>query len=691
MSANDHPQRTPPRNNSKNRMCRNVVIHGYCKFENKGCEYNHDSSKFAVNSQTTSSSPDLKMKLRVDSPVFTPTTSSSAATDAALQFAAKVAESQAAAAAAAAAAAPANVNPGSNAAGTPLNTTTYYDTSAHQQQHQQRQLPPQPQVVQSYDSNPYAYYSDPGGGAAVTTQQHHQQQQQTSPEMALGHAMRNMNLGASQQQLQQVADPQHSAALDPYYAQQQVAMVAPQQPLQYHLYTTPLPHISNLHPHQKTIHSFFLPDHLREDLQRKSEAVQQVLDPSAPEYHRLPQEIHHYHSFYPLDVHRERSVKVFGYPTWVYKAFSSVDGKPYVLRRVEGFRLTNESAMSSIEGWRRIRHSNIVSVREAFTTKAFGDNSLVFVYDYHPLSTTLSTKYFSASANSGAMGKGVPEKNLWSFITQLASALKTIHAAALAACCIEPSKILVTGKNRIRLNCCGIFDMLSYTHQPSPNNTHNPSKTPTPTSSSTTAHHQQEDLLHFGQLIVALACGSLSAVHNLPKSIDHIIRHNSIDLKNVILYLLSKPSSYKTIDDVVTMIGPRILHEINSAHHYNDQLEGHLQRELENGRIVRLLAKLGTINERPEFDLDRTWSETGDRYLLKLFRDYIFHQVDDQNRPLVDMAHIVQCLNKLDAGVDEKLMLTSRDDNSCLIVSYKELRSCVENTFLELCKQGGAT
>ena len=39
------------------------------------------------------------------------------------------------------------------------------------------------------------------------------------------------------------------------------------------------------------------------------------------------------------------------------------------------------------------------------------------------------------------------------------------------------------------------------------------------------------------------------------------------------------------------------------------------------------MAKLGMINERPEFAQDPSWSETGDRYLLKLLRDYIFHQV----------------------------------------------------------------
>lgn len=33
---------------------------------------------------------------------------------------------------------------------------------------------------------------------------------------------------------------------------------------------------------------------------------------------------------------------------------------------------------------------------------------------------------------------------------------------------------------------------------------------------------------------------------------------------------------------------------------YADELENELMSELENGRLVRLMAKLGFINERPE-------------------------------------------------------------------------------------------
>jgi PAB-dependent poly(A)-specific ribonuclease subunit 3 len=136
--------------------------------------------------------------------------------------------------------------------------------------------------------------------------------------------------------------------------------------------------------------------------------------------------------------------------------------------------------------------------------------------------------------------------------------------------------------------------------------------------------------------------------------------------------------------------------------------------ELENGRLVRLLCKFGFINERPEYvslplraprdDLvprfarEPRWSETGDRYIIKLFRDYVFHQVDEGGNPVVNMSHVITCLNKvgfvfcspgflmpfcpqLDAGIDERIMLVSRDEQSCLVVSYKEIKSCIESSF----------
>lgn len=62
-----------------------------------------------------------------------------------------------------------------------------------------------------------------------------------------------------------------------------------------------------------------------------------------------------------------------------------------------------------------------------------------------------------------------------------------------------------------------------------------------------------------------------------------------------------------------------------------------------------------TNGDISRLSLDPTWAETGDRYMLKLFRDYVFHQVTEDGRPWLDMSHVVQCLNKLDAGASEKV------------------------------------
>ena len=48
-------------------------------------------------------------------------------------------------------------------------------------------------------------------------------------------------------------------------------------------------------------------------------------------------------------------------------------------------------------------------------------------------------------------------------------------------------------------------------------------------------------------------------------------------------------------------------------------------------QFYRLLTKLCTVVDRADLNGDASWSEYGDRYMLKLFRDYIFHQVSRTN------------------------------------------------------------
>ena len=209
------------------------------------------------------------------------------------------------------------------------------------------------------------------------------------------------------------------------------------------------------------------------------------------------------------------------------------------------------------------------------------------MYDYHPLSISLHAKHFAKSESINF--QGIPSDVLFSYLCQLTSAISTIHNANLAVRVLDATKILLTGKNRIRINCCGILDILAFDDRKS------------------LLQHQQEDLFHFGQLILSLACGSLGALLDLPKAFDYISKQYSHEIKDIVVYLLSPPTAQKSIRDIASILIHQYLHEIDSSLRYllflrrqNDGLEDELGRELENGRLFRLVCKLGFINERPE-------------------------------------------------------------------------------------------
>lgn len=436
----------------------------------------------------------------------------------------------------------------------------------------------------------------------------------------------------------------------------------------------------------------------------------------------------HFHSLVPLDIATQKSTTAFGYNSWLYKAQSSKDGYFYALRRLEGnqsridsfsrlpeadaltgFRLTSEKSIRTIQAWKRIVSASCVTIHDCFTTRAFGDSSLVFVTDYHPNSKTLLEIHYPAHGGShrsirAAGAALVPEHIIWGYLVQLTSALKSVHANGLTARIITPSKILVTGKNRIRLNANAILDVV----QPPPDNH--------PVQSL-----HQEDLRQLGRLALGLATGNpnpsnYASSPAATKALDSLTRTYSERFKATILSLLdagnnSNPAAIHTIPTLSSSVADHALSSLDASLHTSDTLTSTLTTELENGRIVRLLVKLHQVTERPELSphdpssssvpantgvsgpytpqqaaLNRgAWSETGERYYLKLFRDYVFHQVSaETGRPVLDLAHVITCLNKLDAGSEEKVALVTRDEQNVIVVSFREVRRGLETAWGEL-------
>lgn len=148
------------------------------------------------------------------------------------------------------------------------------------------------------------------------------------------------------------------------------------------------------------------------------------------------------------------------------------------------FRLANSKCTVLVDMWKRLSHTNLVQLREVFTTKAFGDHcpyfrrtrvyfvhhlymytvprshrsrffpAMVFVYDYHPASETLLNKHFASTELNGYTdpfssdpnaprpyshtkntilrqqhSSMLPESVIWSYIIQLTAAFRVIHAA----------------------------------------------------------------------------------------------------------------------------------------------------------------------------------------------------------------------------------------------------------------------
>ncbi|XP_030254136.1 PAN2-PAN3 deadenylation complex subunit PAN3 isoform X1 [Sparus aurata] len=458
----------------------------------------------------------------------------------------------------------------------------------------------------------------------------------------------------------------------------------------YHIYPPTAPHVAYMQP-KANAPSFFMADELRQELINRHLITMAQIDHS--ENPDVPSEVDSYHSLFPLEPlpppNRMQKTSNFSYITSCYKAVNSKDDLPYCLRRIHGFRLVNTKCMMLVDMWKKIQHSNSVTLREVFTTKAFGDHSLVFSYDFHAGAETMFSRHFNDPAADSYFTKRkwgqhepppprqhaglLPESLIWAYIVQLSSALRTIHTAGLACRVMDPSKILITGKTRLRVNCVGVFDVLTFDNS----QTNHLALMP---------QYQQADLVSLGKVVLALACNSLAGIQreNLQKAMELVSINYSSDLKNLILYLLTEQSRLRSVNDIMPMIGARFYTQLDASQMRNDVIEEDLAKEVQNGRLFRLLAKLGTINERPEFQKDPTWSETGDRYLLKLFRDHLFHQVTEAGTPWIDLSHIVSCLNKLDAGVPEKISLVSRDEKSVLVVTYSDLKRCFDSTFQEL-------
>lgn len=483
--------------------------------------------------------------------------------------------------------------------------------------------------------------------------------------------------------------------------------------------------------------SFTLPEEtkeLKDDILRRQKTTaassnSNLMPTDAEILENLPEQVQDYVDLYPMERAANLGGRsnlissVFGFITSLYRATNLNSNQTVCLRRVHSFqpnKSNSKSLLGTVEAWRKLHCANMVRLLQVFTTEDFGDNSLILVYQYFPHAITMMQQYFSDPINSGMNSGGnsihgfsatnrpysqqhailktrlLPENLLWHYVIQISASLRLIHSQGLAYRILDPTKILITTSipkcqpsqlqpnqyPRIRLNSCGLFDLVSHDHtiQEQTNNTKE--------------FYQQlqlDDLVSFGRFCLALATNSLTNAkrENWETALELVTRTYSGDLKALIVTLLSskQPTTdgkRRTVNDIMPMIGARFYVQLNLSYEIFDNAQAELEREALNGKLFRLLVKISMINDRPELRLDPSWSETGDRYMLKLFREYLFHQLNQDGTPWLDTGHVVSTLIKFDAGSQEKICLISRDEQHVLVVSYAELKKCFETAFSDL-------
>lgn len=452
-------------------------------------------------------------------------------------------------------------------------------------------------------------------------------------------------------------------------------------PLNYHLYApAPPPRLAiPLAPHETNANDMFIDNNLRETLQKKNEATLMTMGRG-----NFPDSVNVYHSLTPIDM--ETKSKVWKIKSIVFKVFSNVDGNPYILRKLDQHELVdidNESPFRTIKRWKLINNSNIVKLQDCFTTIAFGGNNsqLCIVYDYYPNANTLLEQHINRKL--GGRLEPVTESLLWAYIIQITNALLTIHENGLAArSSLSISKIIVTSKNRIKLGSCGISDILNYDNDKDL------------LLSKMIKQLQKEDLKNFGYVILELANLMLPITmkHNqeINPGDENVAREVLKKLQGVISQELTDALS-KLIFDYMDVnlekfnqiyLSKKLMIMINNLQDSQDYTENQLTSELENARLFRLMTKLNFILDNPNLN----WKENERIYVIKLFNDYVFHQTDEVNKPIIDLSRVLIKLNKLDCGIDEKFMLITRDEKLSILISYKELRDLIDSVFRTLTK-----
>lgn len=290
----------------------------------------------------------------------------------------------------------------------------------------------------------------------------------------------------------------------------------------------------------------------------------------------------------------------FGYPSSTFQVVSREDGYIYCLRRFDSVKsVSHKIAATVLEQWAALEHPGLATLHNCF----FSQRAVFFVHQFVSGAVSVRDRFLMGN-------QYMSESVLWSAICQLVTVLRRIHGAHLACRTLDSRHVLVQMdalRLRLVVSCPGIVDALEFEAR------------------KPLADLQMEDIRKLGYLILTMATGTevtASTDANVIANCERFCLQNfSQDLHNLCMTLI-RSATPPSILDVSRALAGRIMDEYESTQVNMRKMERMLGAEYESGRMTRLLMKLGFVNERPEFGPNRRWAQSGDCYVLSLFRDY---------------------------------------------------------------------
>jgi PAB-dependent poly(A)-specific ribonuclease subunit 3 len=350
-----------------------------------------------------------------------------------------------------------------------------------------------------------------------------------------------------------------------------------------------------------------LPDELWHYFRDLSFDTQREMDVSDPRNKAIPPM---YGNAFPLDIETKTTRSSFGYPMSTYKVVSREDGYVYCLRRVDNVKSVSHTVAAAVtDRWaaaitNRTRcpvldHPGLVRFVRCFVAH----RAVFFLHHYCPGARTLRERL-------AADPSFWTESLLWSAISQLVAAIRAVHGGTMACRTLQLNHILCLGIGsvRVKINALGIVDALEFE------------------SRKKVEDLQVEDMRDLGRLLMSLATGTeitkKSDSANIRRCDIFISQNYSPELHSLIFSLLQPNKPPPSIFAISNTIAAHTMDELERQQLFLERTEEALRLEFESSRALRLLIKMGFVNERPELGMNCRWNESGDCYILKLFRDY---------------------------------------------------------------------